>query len=293
MQTLFLMLTGGEPMLHPQFFEIGAIAKELGFVTRVRTNGHSLGRRNIERLLKEVDPYRAEISLHGATAETHDLQTRVTGSFDKLTNNIRVAVEAGLKIEMVTTPTKWNQHQIPEIFQLTDELGVTLRFQGPVMPRDNGDKSPLAIQPSADVWAVVREEQGKRRAAPTPPDEDCPAPSDEDLPSQKAATCGVGVGGVDIDPYGNIKACMHLERNAGNLHEHSIREIWHASPLFTDARARAEQAAEALQGKTREQFGAPIYCLAVEENFNKPFQPSAESTKEATPTELIRLISRA
>ena len=42
MQTLYLMLTGGEPMIHPHFFEIGSIAKELGFVVRVRTNGHNL-----------------------------------------------------------------------------------------------------------------------------------------------------------------------------------------------------------------------------------------------------------
>ena len=41
MQTMFLMLTGGEPMVHPNFFEIGRIARDLGFVIRVRTNGHS------------------------------------------------------------------------------------------------------------------------------------------------------------------------------------------------------------------------------------------------------------
>jgi hypothetical protein len=41
MQTLFLMLTGGEPMIHPHFFEIGRMTKELGFVVRVRTNGHT------------------------------------------------------------------------------------------------------------------------------------------------------------------------------------------------------------------------------------------------------------
>ena len=42
MQTMFLMLTGGEPMVHPHFFEIGAMARELGFVVRVRTNGHGV-----------------------------------------------------------------------------------------------------------------------------------------------------------------------------------------------------------------------------------------------------------
>ena len=84
MQTMFLMLTGGEPMIHPHFFEIGAIARKLGFVVRVRTNGHSLSPRICERLINEVDPYKVEVSLHGATAETHDRQTRVAGSFERL-----------------------------------------------------------------------------------------------------------------------------------------------------------------------------------------------------------------
>ena len=118
MQTLYLMLTGGEPMLHPHFFEIGNLARELGFVTRVRTNGHSLGQRNVERLLREVDPYVVEISLHGASAETHDRQTRVPGSFERLVRNIGHATTAGLRCNAVSTPTAWNEHEIDDMFAL-------------------------------------------------------------------------------------------------------------------------------------------------------------------------------
>jgi molybdenum cofactor biosynthesis enzyme MoaA len=119
MQTLFLMLTGGEPMIHPHFFEIGRMTKELGFVVRVRTNGHTLYPRNVERLLEEVDPYMAEVSLHGATPEVHDRQTRVPGSFERLVRNLRSARAAGLRCSMVTTPTAWNEHQIEDMFALS------------------------------------------------------------------------------------------------------------------------------------------------------------------------------
>ena len=91
MQTLFLMLTGGEPMIHPHFFEIGSMCRELGFVVRVRTNGYTLFPRNIDRLINEVDPYAVEVTLHGASAEVHDRQTRVPGSFDRLIRNLRHA----------------------------------------------------------------------------------------------------------------------------------------------------------------------------------------------------------
>ena len=139
MQTLHLMLTGGEPMVHPHFFEIGALARDLGFVTRVRTNGHNLTPRQARRVKLEVDPFKVEVSLHGATPIVHDRQTRVDGSFSRLVRNIVAARDAGLRCQLVSTPTAWNEHQIEDMYALSDSLGIPLRFQGPVAPRDNGD----------------------------------------------------------------------------------------------------------------------------------------------------------
>ncbi|MGB5705542.1 MAG: SPASM domain-containing protein, partial [Arenicellales bacterium] len=81
--------------------------------------------------------------------------------------------------------------------------------------------------------------------------------------------CGVGVSGVDIDPYGNVNACMHLQEAAGNLHDQSIDEIWNHSPLFTRARNRAVEAAKRFTDAPPKQLGAPLFCLAVEENLQK------------------------
>jgi MoaA/NifB/PqqE/SkfB family radical SAM enzyme len=270
------MLTGGEPMMHPHFFEIGRMARDLGFVTRIRTNGHSLNQKQVYRVKKEVDPYMVEVSLHGASAEVHDRQTQIPGSFDRLVENLEIAVKTGLRCSVVSTPTAWNEHQVEEMFALCDLMGVPLRFQGPVAPRDNGDTSPLAIQPAAETWDKVTELISARRAKASHPGSD-PAPygSDpieanriEDKPEQPAM-CGVGVAGVDIDPYGNVQACMHLQESAGNLHQQSIKEIWNNSPLFKRARARSVAAAEQFVNKPPQQYGAPLFCIAVEENAKK------------------------
>lgn len=266
MQTLHLMLTGGEPMIHPHFFKIGSMARELGFVTRVRTNGHSLNNRQAERVKQEVDPYLVEVSLHGATPEVHDRQTRVEGSFERLIQNLGAAKQCGLRCGIVSTPTAWNEHQIEEMFALCDSLGLPLRFQGPVAPRDNGDTEPLSIQPRGDTWdkiSTLLKERGKNASATLTSK---PVSADN---TEEKSTCSVGVAGVDIDPYGNVQACMHLQESAGNLHDQSIEEIWNSSPLFTRARERAVAAARSFGDKSPEQYGAPIFCLAVEENSNK------------------------
>lgn len=294
MQTMFLMLTGGEPMLHPEFFEIGAMARELGFVTRVRTNGHSLGQRNVERLLQEVEPYLVEVSLHGATAAVHDRQTRVAGSFDRLVKNLTNATAAGLRCSVVTTPTAWNEHQIDDMYALCGSLGVPLRFQGPVAPRDNGDLEPLAIQPSGKVWADIERAAAAQQDAAGPGLETL-APSATTAPSipEEAATCSVGVAGVDIDPYGNVQACMHLQRSAGNLHQQSIAQIWNRSPLFLEARDQAIAVAKQFEGRPLEQLGAPLFCLAVEENCNKGCGGNASRAAESRSPQLIPAVSLA
>jgi MoaA/NifB/PqqE/SkfB family radical SAM enzyme len=258
-------------MIHPHFFEIGRLARDLGFVVRVRTNGHNLFTRACERLRDEVDPYVVEVSLHGATPEVHDRQTRVTGSFDRLVANIAIAKGVGLRVGVVTTPTAWNEHQIEEMFALCDGLAVPLRFQGPVGPRDNGDTEPLVIQPHRQTWDSITELVKRRRASREAGGEadTSVAEIEIEVDHETPATCSVGVAGVDVDPYGNVQACMHLQERAGNLHEQSIEEIWNGSPLFLRARSRAVAAAGRFPDKKPRQFGAPIFCLAVEENCGK------------------------
>lgn len=279
MQTLYLMLTGGEPMVHPHFFEIGKIAKELGFATRVRTNGHSLSTTNVRRLIDEVDPFYVEVSLHGATAETHDKQTRIPGSFERLIKNIANCQEEGLDIRAISTPTLWNEHQIDEMIDLCDKIGVSLKFQGPVAPRDNGDLTPLQITPSKETWDKVSKYHLSREIEAEPINDNQPVEielgsigglgKDDIKVQEQKASCSVGVAGVDIDPYGNVQACMHLQESAGNLHDHSIIDIWNNSPLFTRARSRAVEAEKQFENKEKRQLGAHVYCLAVEENLAK------------------------
>lgn len=273
MQTLYLMLTGGEPMIHPHFFDIGKMAKTLGFVVRIRTNGHSLSQKMVERVIEEVDPYLVEVTLHGASAAVHDRQTRVPGSFDRLIKNINTAVSKGLSINAVTTPTLWNQHQINEMFSLCDGIGIPLRFQGPVAPRDNGDRAPLSIQPEPEAWDRIVALQNDRRGLSGEGQSDLVSTeagewSTKETP-EETATCSVGMSSVDIDPYGDVKACMHLQEPAGNLHQHSIEEIWLNAPVFRKARRRAVDAARRFTNTPPAQLGAPLFCIAVEENLQK------------------------
>ncbi len=260
MNVMFITFTGGEPLLYPRFFELGRAARERGFAIRIKTNGHAVRGATAQRLRDEINPMLVEMSLHGATAHTHDRQTRVAGSFDRLMQNIREMQDLGLRPGLVSTPTAWNEKELEAMYELARTLGLPLRFQGPVGPRDNGDQSPLAIQPSPASWDWLKE-LGKRYRQPphatafVPPEHET---GHEEEP--ETTWCGAGSEEILVDPFGNVFPCLHLRWPAGNLHEQGIRDIWERARAFPAARELSVQTADQMRDKKPSQLGAPLFC---------------------------------
>jgi MoaA/NifB/PqqE/SkfB family radical SAM enzyme len=268
MQVLFLALTGGEPLCHPFFFEIAGMARKLGFVIRIKSNGLLIKGKVARRLKEEVNPLRIELSLHGATSRSHDQQTRVAGSFALLLNNVKEMRAIGLRPSFVSTLTSWNEAEIEEMFSLADKLGADLRFQGPVGPR--GGSSPEdwqknTLHPSAESWKTVGRMAGGRAERKGQHHLQTECGSDEKGVKQKI-WCGAGSQEILIDPFGNVFPCLHLRWLAGNLHDSSISNIWQRGKgdVFVQARQLSRKTCKRMQGRTPEQFGAPLFCPGVD-----------------------------
>ncbi len=244
--TLNLTLSGGEPLAHPEFFALGRRARELGFLVRVKTNGHALRGSLLQRMQEEVDPFIVELSLHGATAETHDRQTRVTGSFARLVANVRAARALGLRLKINSALTAWNEHEIEAMFALADEAGVPLQFDPQITRRDDGDREPLEIAPSpegmARLFRIQRERAGSRESGP----QASSATMEKPAPGAHDKHCGAGSSTVVVDPYGNVYPCVQWRRRIGNLHESSIGTLWNHSTELTEVRRLAVEARQAV-----------------------------------------------
>ncbi len=267
MQVLNLTLSGGEPLAHPEFFRLGSTARDLGFAVRIKTNGHAITRSVARRLKDEVDPFNLDVSLHGASAATHDRQTRVPGSFTRLLANLQIMRAEGLRVRANCTLTRWNEDELEALFALADRLGLTLTVSPQVSPRDDGDRAPLGIAPSpagiATLYRLLAEQRRVRVA-----DED-PAPqaacSGEHLPSLTTKNCGAGSGGVAVDPMGNVLPCVQWRRPVGNLHERSIKEIWADSPRLAEVRGVTAAAREHRDRLAAARSQPTLFCPALAE----------------------------
>lgn len=265
MGVLSLTLSGGEPLLYKHFFKLGAYAREKGFVIKVKSNGVPLNRRNAERLKAEVDPFVVEMSLHGARAETHDRLTQVTGSFERLLQNIEFLKTMGFRLKLNSTLTRWNEAEVEEMFSLTDRIGVPLQFDPEVTPRDDGDLTPLEISASKQGIENMARVSMQRNAARFDPDRLPIRMKPDKIPDikldpKKHKVCGAGSTNLIVDPFGNVFPCVQFRRKVGNIHECSIKDIWGGSDELKEVRDLAGRALEVARERGLKQF-----CMGLNE----------------------------
>ena len=111
-----LILSGGEPLLRPDIFEISQHAKEMGFYVGLSSNGTLINNSNIDDI-KRIGYDYVGVSLDGMR-DTHDRFRRKQGAFDESIHGIRLCHEAGIKIGLRFTLTQDNAVELPDLLQL-------------------------------------------------------------------------------------------------------------------------------------------------------------------------------
>ena len=117
-----LILSGGEPLMRPDIFEISHRAKDMGFYVGLSSNGTLISEDNIQDIV-DVGYNYVGVSIDG-TRETHDKFRRKQGSFDEALNGIRLCHDAGIKVGLRFTLTQDNKQDLPELLKLMDDEGI-------------------------------------------------------------------------------------------------------------------------------------------------------------------------
>ncbi|MEW8509167.1 MAG: heme d1 biosynthesis radical SAM protein NirJ [Candidatus Thiodiazotropha sp.] len=117
-----LILSGGEPLMRPDIFEISQRAKAMGFYVGLSTNGTLIDETTIADVAEVGYDY-VGISIDGMR-DTHDRFRRKQGAFDESMRGIRYCRDAGLKVGLRFTLTQDNAKELPDLLQLMDDEGI-------------------------------------------------------------------------------------------------------------------------------------------------------------------------
>ena len=249
-----VVLSGGEPLLRPDVFDIARYGTALGLRMCLATNG-SLVTADTCRQITESGIRMVSLSLDGSTAAVHDDFRNQPGAFDGVMNAIRLFNAHNIDFLVNSSFTKRNQDEAPKIHQLVKSLGATAWYLFMIVPTGRGEEIMAELIPPDEYEAMLNwhydmeKEEDELLVRPT-----C-APqyyrvvlqrAKEEGEKFKRRTLKFSTGGskgclagqlicmIDVD--GNVLPCSYFPLPAGNIRTQSFREIWEESPLFLEMR---------------------------------------------------------
>jgi heme b synthase len=245
-----IILTGGEPMLRDDVYDLAAHADGLGLPVVMAPCGRMVDRKAVERM-KQSGIRCISISLDGATPESHDAFRGVDGAFDMACRAAEAARRGGLAFQINTTVTRANRDDLPAIRDLAVRLGAEVFNPFLLVPTGRGKDLAGQELSAAEyertlAWLADQDRDGPIRIRVT-----C-APHYSRLQMQRAKRAGEAIepsppfsrgcmGGKTfafISHTGKVQICGFLEEEAGDLREVDLdfARIWRDSALFAAVR---------------------------------------------------------
>ena len=250
-----LILSGGEPLLRPDIFEIAARAKAMGFYVGLSSNGTLIDEHNIDRIAAADFDY-VGVSLDGIR-DTHDRFRRLEGAFDRSLAGLRRCRDLGVKVGVRFTMTQDNAADLPGVLQLVEDEGIDRFYFSHLNYAGRGNKNradDARHQLTRDALELLFEtawgceQRGQDKDFTT-------GNNDADGPfflqwvkrrfPQRAAHIEAklmqwggnssGVNVANIDNLGNVHPdTMWWHHTLGNVRDRPFGEIWHdtSDPLM-------------------------------------------------------------
>jgi heme b synthase len=247
-----IILTGGEPLLREDIFDIARHGTDHGFRMVMAVNG-TLLTKDICKEMIDSGIQRISISLDGANAESHDKFRAVEGAFEGALQGIQMARESGLEFQLNTTVTQINLAELPQILDLAVELQAAAHHIFLLVPTGRGEELLDQSLMAEEYEETLHWFCSKANRVPLQLKATC-APHYQRVIRQRAKAEGKKItpkthgldamtrgclGGISfcfVSHVGEVQPCGYLEVSAGQIRETPFSEIWMHSPFYQELR---------------------------------------------------------
>jgi radical SAM protein with 4Fe4S-binding SPASM domain len=220
---LYLTFTGGEIFLRDDFFDIAKYARKKEFAIRLFTNGTLIDERRADKI-KDLSPLSVEISLYGMDRLVHENITKISGSYEKTINALKLLRQRNINTVVKCTFMKNNVSEFDKLKDFAQTIGARFVFSLSVIPRIDGSKDVLKNRLNQEQLQELFRSRDWLTAGIT----------EGGIRSYKPL-CSAGTNSLYISPYGEVSPCVVLREDCGNLRESPLKEIWE-SPFFKKVR---------------------------------------------------------
>ncbi len=249
-----VVLSGGEPLVRGDVFEIAGYGTKKGLRMCLATNG-TLVTDEICEKIKQSGIKIVSLSLDGSEEAVHDNFRNQQGAFAGTINAARLFNKHEIEFLINSSFTKRNQDEIPRVYELAKELGATAWYLFMIVPTGRGEEIMNELISKDDYEEILDWHYDMEKAEQDILVRPTCAPhyyrvvlqrSRKDKAKFKRRTLKFSTGGAKgciagqliclIDVDGNVLPCSYFPKPAGNLREKSFMEIWENSELFKELR---------------------------------------------------------
>lgn len=231
--TLFLLLTGGEPLIYPDFKKLYLGLKNLGMIIAINTNGTLLDEEWAD-FFAENKPRRINITLYGSDERAYKELCHYPGGFEKVTHAIKLLRDGGVDVRIGGSLTKTNQTDLSKILESGFFYDAPVRVDTYMMPAVREREKPFAEQSRLDPESAaaarvqaLRGEMGEElfpqyviqsiELAENPPDY---------LSEPRGMTCRAGNCSFTINWQGEMRPCVVMTEPTVSVFEVGFEKAW-------------------------------------------------------------------
>ncbi len=247
-----VILTGGEPLLRPDIFDIAAHGTSNGLKMVMAPNGTLITEESAKKMA-DAGISRISISIDGATREDHDSFRGVDGAYEGALRGAELAKEAGIDFQINTTVTRLNMEQLPRIMALAESIGAVAHHIFLLVPTGRGREMAEQAISAQDYENTLNWFYDQQKISSLQLKATC-APQYYRVLRQRARMENISVsfktygldavtrgclGGVSfcfISHVGIVQPCGFLELNCGDVTSQHFGEIWRDSVIFNNLR---------------------------------------------------------
>lgn len=231
MQVINVTLSGGEPMVHPEFLSFLKAAKAKDFNVGVLSN-LTLLTDEIVDVLKEGNPSFVQVSLYSLNPDHHDAITTITGSFEKTRCAILKLIDNNVPVQISCPVTKINKGDYIDVAKWAAEHRIRATTDYSIMAKYNHDISNLdyRLTPLECREVMVKMIESDKEYQSEILASNYEAEVERLVNNGDQPFCGIGISTCCMVANGDVFPCAGWQSmNCGNLYENTLQYIWKES----------------------------------------------------------------
>ena len=248
----FLILTGGEPLLRPDIYDIIRYAADRKFMVVLGTNGTLINRVNAEKI-KAAGAHGVGISIDSMDAAKHDKFRGVEKAWEHSMEAFNILNEVGVDFLVQMSVSEMNYKEIPEVIAFTEKIGaIAFNLYFLICTGRGQGNTDITNASYEEALKTLYEQQMKykgrlminSKCAPQYKRVVYENDPDSVYTRTYAGGCPAATHYSRISPEGNLTPCPFIEESVGNLKVNTFKDLWDNAPLMKQLRDRKK-----LEGK--------------------------------------------